>query len=158
MIQALLSVVIMVIGLAAMSTGPVGGVVFAVGGLWFLNTVRIMWGRRNASSINAFTDTLSSVPDLPTPKQITITAANPMMRDWLQVSLNGEQIGRVKAGSPFTFSVTKQKNIVSLPGGKKSACCFEVTEADGTGELEIRMGMTTPLVKAVDGCGIRAVG
>lgn len=155
-VQLLLSIVLMGVGQSAMKNGMVGAILFAAGGIVFINTVRSFWLGRNASSIAAFAATLASVPDLDRPKQIIIATANPLMRDWLEVFLNGEAIGKVKANSPLVFSVVKQRNVVSLPGGGKSACFFETSDPDREGRLEIRMGLTTPIVAMLEDTGLRA--
>lgn len=133
----------------------VGLAVFAVVGVLVIRIVKRTWMSRNVTSIAGFTATLAAVPDLPSPKKITVVSKNSMLKDFLNVSLNGEVVGQVNAATSCTFSVTKQKNVVSIPGGKKSTCFFEVADMNGEGELHIKMGLTDPILVIKEGTGLK---
>lgn len=153
-VQLVLAVIVICIGLAALG-GTAGKAIFAVGGLWFINTVRMMWHGKGASSIVQFEKNTASVEDLVTPKQITLTAVNPMMKENYSVFLNNENIGSVTYSQPFTFSVTKQKNVLHISKWHRNPCFFEVSSVNGIGQLEMKMGLTTPKLVIVENTGLK---
>lgn len=156
LVQIILCIALMIAGLVNIDS-ILGKGLFSVGGIWLLATIRMMWGGRNRSSIADFVTTLASVSDLATPKQITVVSKNSLLQDFVDVFLNGEVVGRVNNTNPCTFSITKQKNVVSLPGGAKSACFFEVTEMEGNGELHIKMGLADPVLVIGENSGLTVV-
>lgn len=154
LIQLIGSIVVMIIGLANLDS-TAGKVILALGVLWLINTVRLMWNKKGAHSIVRFVDGLPFIDDLPGPKQIILTAAHPMMKDVYSVFLNNELIGTVTYSRPLTFAVAKQKNVLHVADFYLYPCFFEVENFDGPGQLEMRMGTASPKVVIVEKTGLK---
>ena len=153
-IQLILSIILICVGLAAF-TETVGKGIFAVGGILLINTIRMMWHGKGALSVVQFVNELPSVEDLHLPKQITLTAANPMMKDDYAVFLNNEKVGIVTHSNPFTFSTTKLKNVLHISNWHRNPCFFEISDPNGLGQLEMQMGLTTPKLVIIENTGIK---
>ena len=99
-----------------------------------------------------FLQTLDEQKDLAEPKEVTVTCSR---KDQLcQVSLNGEAVGTLTPDTPVKLTVTKENNVVDISNEYEGICFFHVAEPEGTGRLQVGMGVHTNSLKVVPGGGI----
>ncbi|MDR3360932.1 MAG: hypothetical protein LBO20_09910 [Bifidobacteriaceae bacterium] len=155
-IQLVIAVGAMGVGLGlANGAGWMPGWFVALAGFtWAGYVIRLMLAQRNRPMIERTSLTAAQSPELPQPKTLIVSVDNAMMRDPMEVQLNGVPVGTVTAGQPLTLTVTQRDNILSLAGSKAATCPFTVTDTTSEGRARVTMGATSPKLSLVPGAGL----